>query len=117
MDDYRIVQLLPADGWQALFAISDIELLINSGEIRYTHAELEPLIAWALVEWPDGRQRVTGLCREEYGTSIINEEKDFLGYFQNMPHEALITYELALAQSIADEEAEEKRRANEARDN
>lgn len=65
---WRIVQLLPAAGWMAVYAADD------------TSEVLEPLVGWALMESPMGEQEVRGLIDMGGYIDEVSGLSEFQGY-------------------------------------
>lgn len=64
----RILQIIPANGWCAEFGDRDGRLV-------------EPLIAWAVVEYEDGRQGIEGYVGDgEQYTSRAESVSNFVAY-------------------------------------
>lgn len=61
MEDVRILSIIPADGWYAVFKAGSNE----GSEFR------SPILCWALVEARDGARRVVGLDTDQRGTVEI----------------------------------------------
>lgn len=65
MDEYHILQIIPADGWHAEFGTEPDQ----------------PLVCWALVKTTTGTQQIVGMIGEdETDVRPVTEEEDFEGY-------------------------------------
>ena len=68
----KILQIIPAEGWQAEFVDS------YDGS---THRIAEPLCAWALTEDDNGNLRVEGVSvADEVGPTLAEFESNFKRY-------------------------------------
>lgn len=65
MDEYQIVQIIPAGGWHAEFGSEPDQ----------------PLVCWALIKYLHGGQAIVGMIGEdETEVSLVIEDDDFEGY-------------------------------------
>ena len=75
----RIVQIIPADGWYAVFCESD--------DKQRQPAHTEKLVCWALVEDSDyvwDRRNIVGMCLGNHGRVETVEDDDlFVGYSED----------------------------------
>jgi hypothetical protein len=60
VEDVRIVEIIPAPGWWAVFGKGDSDDEFSS-----------PLVCWALVEGTTGERRVVGIDTDTKGTVEI----------------------------------------------
>jgi hypothetical protein len=67
----KILQIIPADGWSAVFAL-------RNHDTDDVNLHEEPLVCWALFE-KNGMQDMSGLTREG-ATFACVEDPDFIGY-------------------------------------
>ncbi|MHC4481092.1 MAG: hypothetical protein ACYS1C_09030 [Planctomycetota bacterium] len=65
--DYRILQIIPAHGWVAVYE--------ESGE-----PSRSPLACFALIELPDGNRLVVGVDQARGTLALSEVNTDFLGY-------------------------------------
>jgi hypothetical protein len=71
-EDLKVIQIIPADGWIALWEAVDSD---------YQEEYAAPLVCWALVETPDGHRFVTGLDAEPgVGGGFVAGDDNFKGY-------------------------------------
>ena len=72
LEDCTIEQIIPADGWKAVWEAVD-----SDKEEEF----VAPLVCWALVEAPDGKRFVTGLDAEPgSGGGFVAGDDNFRGY-------------------------------------
>ncbi len=67
-DDPILRSIAPATGWWALFKIDDNMIV-------------EPLAAWAGMEYPGGSQWVDGLSAD--GAGVDTDDERFYGYYRS----------------------------------
>lgn len=63
----KILQIIPADGWCALYK-NDNEMLS------------EPLICFALIEADNNEQRIVGMCCDDIYIGVADDSSNFAGY-------------------------------------
>jgi hypothetical protein len=100
-EDLRIVQLIPAPGWAAMF---------SNGE--FTDYILTPLIAWAHIKVDDGSDDIVGVCLAESrtGEMLVAELDDYFIGFTAPGETPLKGEELAGELQFTREFIEEKQR-------
>ena len=67
----KILQIIPAPGWAAVFAIEHPD--------KPWQAESSPLVAWALVEDSDSERSIEGVDALDF-TDLVEGQAGFLGY-------------------------------------
>ena len=63
----KILQIIPANGWCALYK-DDNEMLSD------------PLICFALIEECDNVRRIVGMCRDDIYIGVADTSSNFAGY-------------------------------------
>ncbi len=81
MDDPKIISIIPADGWSAVYL-----------ETKPPGFILCPLVCWALVEDPCGDRRIAGMDGWDY-VDYVNETSNFYCYV----HSGQITNEIKMS--------------------
>ena len=68
----KILQIMPADGWCAVYR--------DSKGVKYTN----PIIGFALVEEPDGTRYVSGFDMDDGTTSFNADDENHIGYARGL---------------------------------
>jgi hypothetical protein len=74
MSDMSIIQVIPADGWRAMFVHEDV-----NGSQEGFSITTYPLVCWALTE-EDGIRGVVGMAPMEYGVDVVSAHRGWFGY-------------------------------------
>lgn len=76
MKDYNILQIMPANGWWAVF------------EVNYQF-NVQPLIGWALIVQDDGENDVVGMVENDRYVSLLYNYPAFAGFLYSIDDEDL----------------------------